>query len=91
MESKSSSEPVDDDIRRRIEEANSSIGKKKRILPFELGDVTEANIEQLRILNIKTLPVRYSDKFYSELIKNYGTEYMQFAFYNGFVAGGGKS
>jgi ribosomal protein S18 acetylase RimI-like enzyme len=56
-------------------------------LPFQLGEVSPANIQQLRTLNVNTLPVRYSDKFYRELIDKYGTEYMKFAFWNGFVVG----
>ncbi|KAJ1410254.1 hypothetical protein B484DRAFT_402964, partial [Ochromonadaceae sp. CCMP2298] len=60
-------------------------GKPK--LPFQLGEVSPANIQQLRTLNVNTLPVRYSDKFYRELIDKYGTEYMKFAFWNGFVVG----
>lgn len=55
---------------------------------YELGDVTPANILQIRVLNVNTLPVRYSDKFYRELLTNYGNDYMQYAFWNGFVVGG---
>mmetsp|Transcript_21077 Transcript_21077/g.35361 ORF Transcript_21077/g.35361 Transcript_21077/m.35361 type:complete len:171 (-) Transcript_21077:1688-2200(-) len=57
-------------------------------LPFQLGDVSPANVQQLRILNTNTLPVRYSDKFYRELLDKYGTDYMKFCFWNGFVVGG---
>lgn len=47
-----------------------------------------ANILQLKILNTATLPVRYSDKFYRDLLENYTNKYMKFAFWNGFVVGG---
>ena len=57
-------------------------------LPFQLGEVNPANLQQLRALNLSTLPVKYSDKFYRELIANYSTDYMKFAFWNGFVVGG---
>jgi hypothetical protein len=49
--------------------------------------VNDANIQQLRTLNLKTLPVIYTDKFYSELIGKYTTEYLKYAFFNGFVVG----
>jgi ribosomal protein S18 acetylase RimI-like enzyme len=55
--------------------------------PYQLGDVNPANLQQLRIMNLSTLPVRYSDKFYRELIDNYGSEYMKFCIWNGFVVG----
>lgn len=56
-------------------------------LPYELGDVNPANILQLRTVNATTLPVKYTDKFYRELIDNYTAEYMKFCFWNGFVVG----
>lgn len=56
-------------------------------LPYELGDVNPANIQQLRTVNATTLPVKYTDKFYRELIDNYTAEYMKFCFWNGFVVG----
>jgi len=56
-------------------------------VPFELGDVNPANLQQLRTINANTLPVKYSDKFYRELIDNYTAEYMKFCFWNGFVVG----
>ena len=60
--------------------------KKRRA--FELGEVNAANILQLKVLNTATLPVRYSDKFYRDLLDNYTNKYMKFAFWNGFVVGG---
>eukprot|EP01038_Epipyxis_sp_PR26KG_P015872 gene15872-21520_t len=58
---------------------------KKKALPFQLGDISQANILQLRTINLKTLPVVYSDKFYKDLLPNYSGEYMKYAFWNGFV------
>lgn len=55
--------------------------------PYQLGDVSPANLQQLRTINLNTLPVKYSDKFYRELIDNYGTDYMKFCIWNGFVVG----
>eukprot|EP01033_Poteriospumella_lacustris_P006940 gene6940-5003_t len=54
----------------------------------EIGAITPANLQQLRVLNVATLPVRYSDKFYNELLDIYDRDYLQFAFVNGFVVGG---
>lgn len=59
-----------------------------KVLDVELGEVTPANIEQLKIINSSTLPVRYSDKFYNDLTKIYNSEYLQLAFCNGFAVGG---
>ena len=56
-------------------------------ISFQLGDITNANLEQLRIIHINTLPVRYSDKFYKDLLSTYSPEYMKFAFVNGFSVG----
>lgn len=73
-----------------VEQATTSVEQKpkpKKVLPFQLGHVNEANLQQIRMLNISTLPVRYSDNFYRDLITNYTNKYLQFAFYNGFVVG----
>ena len=66
-------------------QAVKETGKKRA---FELGEVNAANILQLKVLNTATLPVRYSDKFYRDLLDNYTNKYMKFAFWNGFVVGG---
>ena len=42
---------------------------------------------QFQVLNINTLPIKYSDNFYSELISKYTIEYMKYAFVNGFIVG----
>jgi hypothetical protein len=55
------------------------------LLQYQLGDVCQTNIQQLKRLNIATLPVKYSEKFYSDLISNYSTKYLQYATWNGFV------
>ena len=34
---------------------------------IKYGTVTEKNVEQLRKLNMAVFPVRYNDKFYSDL------------------------
>lgn len=56
-------------------------------ISFQLGNVTNANLEQLRIVHINTLPVRYSDKFYKDLLTTYSPEYMKLVFVNGFSVG----
>lgn len=52
---------------------------------YQLGSINPANIQQLKTLNLATLPVRYSDKFYRELTINYAAEYLKYAVWNGFV------
>lgn len=56
-------------------------------VPFQLGDISNANIQQLRTINLNTLPVKYSDKFYQDLLTKYSSDYMKFAFWNGFAVG----
>ena len=36
----------------------------------QFGDITDKNIEQLRILNSVIFPVSYNNKFYSDLLKS---------------------
>ena len=43
--------------------------KKKKEVPLGFGEVTERNVELVRILNTACFPVRYQDKFYEELCK----------------------
>lgn len=50
-----------------------------------INDINAANIAQLRVLNVSTLPVRYTDKFYKELLTNGFAEYLKFASWNGFA------
>lgn len=58
-----------------------------KTIPWEIGNITKANIRQLKLININTLPVRYSDKFYDELLDRYDNQYLQYAFCNGFTVG----
>lgn len=50
----------------------------KKELNVQLGDVTEHNLQQLKILNITTLPVRYTDKFYRDLLMDSPPELIKF-------------
>lgn len=56
-------------------------------LKIEIGDITPANIQQLKVINVSTLPVRYTDKFYNDLLGLYGKQYMKFAVWHGFNIG----
>ena len=51
------------------------------------GNVTDANVAQLKTLNMIALPVRYSEKFYRELVEKSPPEYLKFAFWSGFAVG----
>ena len=57
----------------------------KKVSKVELGNINPANLKQLQTINISTLPVRYTDKFYKDLLVNYPQELLQFAFWNGYV------
>ena len=56
-------------------------------LNVEFGGITKANIQQLKLINVSTLPVRYSDKFYRDLVELGNESYMKFAIWNGFTIG----
>lgn len=60
---------------------------QKNKLKWEVGAITKANLQQLRLINVHTLPVRYSDKFYDELLDRYDNNYLRFAFVQGFSVG----
>lgn len=42
--------------------------RKLKKLDIKFGDLTEKNVEQLRILNYMNLPVIYSEDFYRRLV-----------------------
>ena len=72
----------------------TSFDAKRNELDIDIGHINEANIEQLKVININTLPVRYSPKFYKDLLAPEGTtefiydpKYMRFGHYNGFAIG----
>lgn len=54
-------------------------------LDVTIVDINKNNIEQLRVINTSTLPVRYTDKFYKDLIEKGFPEYLKFATWNGFT------
>lgn len=56
-------------------------------LNVQISNVTPANIQQLKCINIATLPVRYTDKFYRDLLTENSPEFMKFACWNGFCIG----
>jgi hypothetical protein len=37
-------------------------------IAVNFGAITQANLEQLRLLNQTILPVRYNDKFYQDIL-----------------------
>lgn len=50
-----------------------------------LGELTQHNIKQLRIINRTVFPVVYTDKFYIELLKN--PQFCRLAYFNDIVVG----
>ncbi len=50
-------------------------------LDVQLGAVTEHNLQQLKMLNVTTLPVRYTDKFYHDLVINSPPELIKLGIY----------
>ena len=54
-------------------------------LNVQIVEITPNNLKQLQAINIATLPVRYTDKFYSDLLVQYNHDYLKFAIWNGFT------
>ncbi|KAF7257611.1 hypothetical protein EG68_08275 [Paragonimus skrjabini miyazakii] len=63
-------------------------GKKKRdpkVYRIELGQLTQHNIKQLRLINQVVFPVSYAEKFYSDVLKN--SNMCRLAYFNDIVVG----
>jgi hypothetical protein len=54
---------------------NTNEKPKEKDPALSFGEITEKNLGQLKTLNMTVLPVRYHDKFYSDLLKS--SEYCQ--------------
>lgn len=58
----------------------------KNKVKIEIGDVNSNNAHQLKVINITTLPVRYTDSFYRDLIAK-APQFLKFAYLHGFAVG----
>lgn len=58
---------------------------KSQELSVHFDNVTDKNIQQLRILNNAILPVRYQDKFYKDILKS--DTFTQLAYYTDVLIG----
>mmetsp|Transcript_49968 Transcript_49968/g.100623 ORF Transcript_49968/g.100623 Transcript_49968/m.100623 type:complete len:172 (+) Transcript_49968:63-578(+) len=63
-----------------------AMATKSNDLAVDFGNINEANLDQLRKLNISIFPVRYNDKFYQNVLVT-PVEVTQYAYWNGFVVG----
>mmetsp|Transcript_43313 Transcript_43313/g.72017 ORF Transcript_43313/g.72017 Transcript_43313/m.72017 type:complete len:179 (-) Transcript_43313:183-719(-) len=54
---------------------------------IKFGTVTEKNVDQLRKLNLAVFPVRYNDKFYSDLWSSPTQEYTHLAYFSDILVG----
>ena len=52
----------------------------KKKLPVVFGPITDKNVEQVKTLNRAIFPVKYNDKFYSDVQKS--GEHTQLAYYS---------
>ncbi|CAM9432937.1 unnamed protein product [Ascophyllum nodosum] len=64
-----------------MNEISTSCGRK-----LLFGNITEANVHQLRKMNASVFPVRYPDKFYKDVSCG-KEEFNQFVYVDGVVAG----
>ena len=55
-------------------------------LPVSFGPVTKDNVEQLRKMLTVTLPVRYHEKFFTDIVRTH-EDITKFAVWNGFAVG----
>merc|ERR1712146_586949 len=51
------------------------------------GEVNPKNVEQLRKLNLAVFPVRYNDKFYSDLANNPNQSFTHLAYFSDILVG----
>ncbi|PAA53245.1 hypothetical protein BOX15_Mlig018463g1, partial [Macrostomum lignano] len=68
--------------------SNVNSGKQSKLPSdsrIELGDITQHNIRQLRIINQVVFPVSYTDKFYDDILEN--GELGRLAYFNDIVVG----
>jgi len=67
--------------------------EKIKPLPIDIGHINGDNIEQLKMINVNTLPVRYAPKFYKDILDEnhvqyiYDRKYLRLAHWNGFAVG----
>ena len=54
--------------------------KYKKKLPVVFGPITDKNVEQVKTLNRSIFPVKYNDKFYTDVQKS--AEHTQLAYYS---------
>jgi len=54
---------------------------------IKFGTVTDKNVDQLRKLNLAIFPVRYNDKFYSDLAAAPTQAYTHLAYFNDILVG----
>merc|ERR1740130_2328021 len=67
------------------EEQTRRCAEAKKLTNF--GPINEKNIEQIRKLNISVLPVRYNDKFYTDLATSPIPDFNQIAFFTDIPVG----
>ena len=54
---------------------------------IDLGDLTDKNVGQLKILNAAIFPVKYNDKFYQDLLLPTREELTKLAYFNDILVG----
>lgn len=45
-----------------------SVSSRVKRVSIELGDITQHNLKQLKVLNRDVFPVAYNEKFYKDLL-----------------------
>jgi len=56
-------------------------------LPIDFGDLTEKNLGQLKVLNAAIFPVKYNDKFYTDLLLPGREDLTKLAYYSDMLVG----
>ncbi|CAH8475708.1 unnamed protein product [Schistosoma margrebowiei] len=68
-----------------VEQKGRSTNESKVYKKIELGQLTPHNIKQFRLINQTVFPVTYTEKFYSDVLKN--SKMCRLAYFNDIVVG----
>ncbi|VDQ08931.1 unnamed protein product [Trichobilharzia regenti] len=68
-----------------VKEEKKSINASQMYKKIELGQLTPHNIKQFRLINQNVFPVTYTEKFYSDVLKN--SKMCRLAYFNDIVVG----
>lgn len=75
------------EVKEQQQEQQKQVAKKRKELSFDFIPITPANVKQVKVLNLALFPVRYSEKFYKDLVKEENVDMTRLAFDHGNLIG----